>query len=58
MRKHFDNCGLIPSDDLIKVIGKGKGERLLTLEALHILVINPQLNTKDEYKSRTLKLKF
>ena len=33
-------------------------EKLLTLEALYITEIKQNLNTKDEYKSRTLKLKF
>ena len=32
--------------------------KLLTLEALFIKAINPSLNTKDEFRSRTLILKF
>ena len=32
--------------------------RLLTLKALFIKEINPSLNTKDEYRSGTLTLKF
>ena len=33
-------------------------EKLLTLDAHFIEEIKPELNTKDEYRSRTLKLKF
>ena len=32
--------------------------KLMTLEALFIKEVKPVLNTKDEYKSRTLTLKF
>ena len=31
---------------------------LLTLEALHIRELKPQINTKDEYKSRELMIKL
>jgi len=31
---------------------------LLTLEALYIKQHKPKINTKDEYRSRTLTLKF
>ena len=55
---HCGECQVAPSDDMIRILGRAIGERLLTLEALFILVIQPSLNTKDEYKSRTLKLKF
>ena len=58
IRKHFENCNVIPSDDYIKILGKAKGDRLLSLEAIFINRIKPNLNTKDEYKSRELKLKF
>ena len=58
IRKHYEECGSIPSEDLVNIIGKANGERLLTLEALHISTIKPVLNTKDEFKSRILKLKF
>ena len=33
-------------------------EHLLTLEALYIGEIRPELNTKDEYQSRELTIKF
>ena len=58
IRKHYEECGSIPSEDLVNIIGKANGERLLTLEALHISTLKPVLNTKDEFKSRVLKLKF
>ena len=32
-------------------------EHVLTLEALYIKAINPELNTKNEYKSRDLTIK-
>ena len=43
---------------MVKILGKSSGEKLMTLEALYIAEINPLLNTKDEYRSWTLKLKF
>ena len=58
IKKHFDTCLEIPSEKCIKILGKAKGERLLSLEALYINKIKPTLNSKDEYKSRVLKLKF
>ena len=58
LRKHFESCQIAPSFDLVKILGRAKGEKLLTLEALYIAEIKPQLNTKDEYRSRELKLKF
>jgi len=59
LRKHFEECDIDPSENLVKIIGKSKfSEKLLTLEALFIEEIKPELNTKDEYRSRTLKLKF
>ena len=55
---HFDSCGLKPDFNNIKILGKAQGNKLLTLEALFIAEIKPSLNTKDEYRSRELKLKF
>ena len=51
-------CGAVPTEDNVRILGKSRGERLLSLEALFIHKIKPKLNLKDEYKSRTLKLKF
>ena len=58
LRKHFDECNINPSFDLVSILGRARGEKLLTLEALFISEIGPKLNTKDEYRSRELKLKF
>ena len=55
---HFEECNQIPTENDVKVLGKHKGEKLLTLEALYINKIKPTLNSKDEYRSRVLKLKF
>ena len=41
-----------PSFKMVKILGKAKFEKLLTLEALFISEIKPALNTKDEFKSR------
>ena len=60
IKTHFESCAITPTDDIISVLGRmdrGDG-RLLTLEALFIKEIAPVLNTKDEYRSRTLTLKF
>ena len=55
---HFDECKQVPTENDVKVLGKHTGEKLLTLEALYINKIKPTLNSKDEYRSRVLKLKF
>ena len=40
-------------------ISTSRGDKqLMTLEALFIQEIIPQLNTKDEFKSRALTIKF
>ena len=60
LKYHFTDCGISPTDDDVSILGKPKrGEyRLLTLEALFIKELAPVLNTKDEYRNRTLTLKF
>ena len=58
MKKHFEDCGVIPSFDVVDILGRARGDKLLTLEALFISEIKPTLNTKDEFRSRELKLKF
>ena len=57
-KKHFEDCNVSPSMDFVKILGRAKFDRLLSLEALFISEINPALNTKDEFKSLTLTLKF
>ena len=59
VKSHLKNCGVTLNENIISVIGKNSNlSKLLTLEALFIKEINPSLNTKDEYRSRTLTLKF
>ena len=60
LRSHFETCAITPTEDNISIIGRtSRGDgRLLTLEALFIKELTPVLNTKDEYRSRTLTLKF
>ena len=58
LKKHFDDCGILPHDNMVTILGRAQGEKLLTLEALFISEIKPSINTKDEYKSRELKIKF
>ena len=59
VKSHLDDCGITPNSNIIQIIGKANTPyRLLTLEALFIKEFKPSLNTKDEFKSRTLTLKF
>ena len=56
VQQHFKDCDM----DLISFLGTtSKGEiTLLTLEALWIRDVKPQLNTKDEFRSRALTIKL
>ena len=59
--KHFQEClGTRPNVEDIEVLYKGPKnyETLLAIEALFIREIKPKLNTKDEYRSRELTIKF
>ena len=61
VKKHFQNCvGHAPSWENITVICKTIRNIpfLETLEALYIREIKPSINTKDEYRSRELLIKF
>ena len=55
---HFQSCNVTPSEEHVQILGKNHGEKLLSLEALFINKYKPKLNSKDEFKSRVLKLKF
>ena len=55
---HFKDCNITPSEEHVQILGKSYGDKLLSLEALFINKFRPKLNSKDEYKSRVLKLKF
>ena len=56
--EHFVVCGKTPTKSDVRILCRERGERLLTLEALFINSIKPSLNSKDEFRSRVLKLKF
>ena len=61
--KHFRKCGAkrITTDDVeILAATTRKGDYLWTLEALYIREHRPEINTKDEWKSKelTIKIKF
>ena len=61
MRKHVDKCTVktLQLSDIEILASTTRGiEHLLTLEALYIREIDPELNTKDEYRSRELTIKF
>ena len=60
MREHFESRGVVDSSiDCISILAHSMFYiKLLTLEALCIQKLKPNLNTKDEYRSRTLTLKF
>ena len=61
VRAHFDKCNRdAPTVDDVKILAStSRGlDYLLTLEALYIREIKPELNTKDEYCSRELTIKF
>ena len=57
---HFRNCDTSLTIDDVKIIATSckSNYHLMTLEALCIKTIKPAINTKDEYKSRTLVIKI
>ena len=61
MRKHVDRCtvkSLKLSDIEVLASTNQVTEYLLTLDALYIREIKPELNMKDEYHSKELTIKF
>ena len=60
VKTHMEGCNVTIDHRNIDIIGSTtRGEKsLLTLEALYQRTLNPSINTKDEYKSRTLTIKF
>ena len=49
----------LKEDNVAILASTSRGDKyLMTLEALFIQEIKPKLNTKDEFKSRILTLKF
>ena len=56
---HFKECNCTLTLNDVKILGMCNSQKkLLILEALYIEQIKPDLNTKDEYKSHTLIVKF
>ena len=57
---HMESCQhKLTMDDVAIFAPKSKSaDHLMTLEALFIEQLHPELNTKDEYKSRSLFIKF
>ena len=60
LKNHMKNCNTNISEENVKILSStSKGEaHLLTLEALYIQEIKPSINTKDEYRRRTLTIKL
>ena len=59
-RPHMEQCGASLKGENVTILGStSRGDKyLITLVALFIQELKPQLNTKDEFKSRTLTLKL
>ena len=59
LRRHLKNCNTDLQIDNVKILATASNqEKLMTLEALFIRDLKPSLNTKDEFKSRKLRIKF
>ena len=60
IKSHKQQCHNSLTIDNVDILASTtRGEKqLLTLEALYINELEPVLNTKDEYKTRTLTIKF
>ena len=60
VKEHFLNCEKLVTFDCIDILASSsQGEHvLLTLEALHIKNVKPSINTKDELKSRALRIRI
>ena len=56
MRQHLQQCATTITEEDVKILAStSRGEiYLMTLEALWIRELKPSINTKDEYRSRTL----
>ena len=58
VKQHLTLCAATITEENVDILqSSARGEDfLLTLEALHIRELRPTINTKDEYKSRELKI--
>ena len=56
MKTHLANCKARLTEEDIEILGvNNKSEQhLMTLEALFIRDLKPRINTKEEFRSRTL----
>ena len=61
VKEHFIMCGVSDIDlkyiDILASTNQGENY-LLTLEALQIKELKPSINTKDEFKSRALRIRI
>ena len=60
VKTHLRNCNTSITEehiDILESTSRGEGY-LLTLEALFIQELEPKINTKDEWCSRTLAIKI
>ena len=57
---HFSSCEskVTMENVTIKTMARGSIAQLMTLEALFIKTVKPTLNTKDEFRSRQLSIKW
>ena len=60
VKQHLNECNTSLSENNVEILKQSaRGERvLLTLEALFIRELKPTINTKDEFRSRELKIKL
>ena len=60
VKTHLNRCSTtIAEEDIDILASTSRGEGyLLTLEALYIQELEPEINTKDEWRSRTLTIKI
>ena len=60
MKSHLSQCHVTMKKEDVEILQSTyRGDAyLLTLEALHIQELKPTINTKDEYRSRTLTIKL
>ena len=60
MKSHLTKCKATLTEDSVEILHSTSGGEgyLMTLEALHIRELKPSINTKDEYRSRTLTIKM
>ena len=60
-RKHFETCGASSNEirQQSRIVDSAMSvDSLLTLDALHVGDLQPEKNTKDEFRSKTLMLRM